>query len=887
MRFWPFAGRKIGRSTKPERPLKALTQEKAPQPDHLVCAGPSAESPEKAAAPGSDPKPGFRARKLSKRAAPAPSYPIYTLPRERQPPSTSAAKYFAGSSIEAMYTHYPDSQSSIGPEKFEVVRAAPSLRRRGDQEAALPRHRSSKRKAEDHAREQEVRAMSSPIPVPKRTPTRATGPLRQETKLVPGDFNRNFERPRSQVSLPLPESFSEMNEAQNQNAFKVNTFAMLSPRPTVRYGGSTYLPPRIESPAPAHEAMTEEERSSSKRIAGLADNLDSGGLREIMERDRRRRERKKEIEKTKLHRKLQRRAERQRAEEEQRRAQGLDSRPRTPSGKGVRRRTRSGADMESGPTPTRSEVREGQLLSSGPMASEGAEDGSYAGQDDPFGDDKEMPDVLPGAASAPGRAPRDGHLSQDPFCHPGDGEAELSTAAAENLMKGAGPPPLPAGETEAPREQEAEELGLPPQSAPGSSQPTAHLEKGRLSPPSSPIEEPTELVKSTQAPREARQSAPGLGPANRRQAGQTTQTSSWTAFFKRGGKRRQSSTDRERTTPSEFSNTSRESFSRPQPPPGGPPRSFRRSDSGTPHRTQSKFREDLPELPLSPPDSRMQSPEAVAAPQATSTQLHGGGLATSSSIPTLERSRPEEHLTQHRSVDVPSPETAPGAPPLPQALASVDSEGSWLSGKPVKRSSIRQSQSSMQHSLVAPSDERDVDDVADDEYFHRLTPAPGEARRSSSMLGTRKASSTAMAGDEDESLPPEVPPLADREGETWHGSVGRQPTVVPQVSRAKSNEGLLNEFRADEPGSPGSSDGAVSPEFETPADELRDSPILRARSVEYKGHARRISAGSAKLLDIRRSSTAASEGGPSGEKIPTTPKATGSVPTEGPEKSPD
>ena len=43
-------------------------------------------------------------------------------------------------------------------------------------------------------------------------------------------------------------------------------------------------------------------------------------------------------------------------------------------------------------------------------------------------------------------------------------------------------------------------------------------------------------------------------------------------------------------------------------------------------------------------------------------------------------------------------------------------------------------------------------------------------------------------------------------------------------------------------------------DFETRAEELQTSPVMRAKSVEYKGHARHISAGSAKLLDIRRSS---------------------------------
>ena len=51
------------------------------------------------------------------------------------------------------------------------------------------------------------------------------------------------------------------------------------------------------------------------------------------------------------------------------------------------------------------------------------------------------------------------------------------------------------------------------------------------------------------------------------------------------------------------------------------------------------------------------------------------------------------------------------------------------------------------------------------------------------------------------------------------------------------------------------------PEGETTGAELQDAPLLRARSVDYKnkGHARHISAGSARLLDIRRSSDVATK----------------------------
>jgi hypothetical protein len=241
-------------------------------------------------------------------------------------------------------------------------------------------------------------------------------------------------------------------------------------------------------------------------------------------------------------------------------------------------------------------------------------------------------------------------------------------------------------------------------------------------------------------------------------------------------------------------------------------------------------------------------------------------------------------------MDFPAADTAP--PVLSQSLASVDSEGSWLSGKPVKRSSgsmghpLRQSQSSLGQPLAAAATETEENDVAEDEYFHRLTPAPEAPRRSSSASAMRKASSTVinLAGEGEDSPEPEVPPLPDRAGETWHGSVGKQATIVRQTSRAKSKEGLLNEFLANEPSSP--EDEASPIDFETPAEELQDSPVMRARSVDYgKGHARHISAGSARLLDIRRSS-AQSEGVPMPEKSPTSTRVMSSLPSEEEEKVP-
>lgn len=249
----------------------------------------------------------------------------------------------------------------------------------------------------------------------------------------------------------------------------------------------------------------------------------------------------------------------------------------------------------------------------------------------------------------------------------------------------------------------------------------------------------------------------------------------------------------------------------------------------------SKFREDLPELPISPPDSRMQSPEAVIPPargtfnQAATvmrTQDRAEGTeqsayTPSSPIPT-SGIRPENKPSME--LDVPT--SAKPEMILSQSLASVDSEGSWLSGKPLNRRSgasqrLKPSRSSLTRTIPGAFD------GANDE---------------GSLPGSPALRDTSKQADD-----------AQKIDELWHAGLGRQPTLVRQASRARSKEGLLNEYAAKETQASTSGSEADSPELvaEEPEPEVT---LMRARSVDYKGHARHISAGSARLLDLRRSS---------------------------------
>jgi hypothetical protein len=684
-----------------------------------------------------------------------------------------------------IYQHKQKSNSSVGQDHFSTT-STPTLRaKRRDNDSSLSRRKSSKRMAEDQAREREVRAMSSPIPIPKRPLSYTEGPLRRDARKAPARLRKHAARHTSEVSLPVPESLSDLGIASNQSSFKVNALDILSPRPTVRYTRSPRsAPAKSENRAQpfARNTIVEEDYSSKKRIDDLADSLDAGALRELMERDQRRRERKRTLDQAKLQQKLERRAGYQREQ-----VSGRKRRPRT----------------------------EQEEDSAGPAFSSPAE---ASIRDD-------------------GK-----NIAADPF-------------SDDNVV---GP-----------------ELPVPSRLRPGSSIYT-RTSQASFSPPTSPSQrafDRASLSQTSGLPREATPDIADIAELSCGASGQSnTQLGSWTAFFRRGGTRgKTNSIERGRHGSGEFSNTSRDSISRAQPQASivGAPRTFRRS--GTPQRTQSKFREDLPELPLSPPDSRVQSPEAGVRPVTLPAPPdQGEAIADSSRLPTNVSSRAtfdqtsKDDLVSLSQID--GRQTPPPAAALSQSLASVDSEASWLSGKAVKRSSVqrdqalRHSQSSLQPRLPI-SDMGDEADVADDPYFSRLSPGPEERRKSSSISALRKASSTALNIGHDSEAKGELqlPQLPDtNDTEKWHSGLGRQPTLIRQAVQARSKEGLLNEYQATDAESGMVDDEASdleSPDLEDGDLPASSSPIFRAQSVNYgQGHVRHISAGSAKLLDIRPSS---------------------------------
>lgn len=767
---------------------------------------------------------------------------------ERRSPHMNSTSPARGD-VPSYYFQNQTSQSSLQPENFTTLRRPPTLgAKRGSNENNLPRRKSSKRKAEDHAREQEIKAMSASIPIPKRPTNHTEGPLRRDTKKIHGGLNRHMERPTSEISLPQPESMhSSQSEASEQLSFKIRSLDVFTPRPTIRYsdnsrytaGSNSLGPSRASTRRDKRPVIPEEVIQQRKRVEDLANDLDANGLRELMERDQRRREKKRQSDVEKLQQKLQRKADKQR--DETRHGRERTERTDVATGKIMERGVLGREEMGSG---------------DGGRSAVQAEEGSpFTGRDE----------VRKSPESWLHNSSKENIPPENPFMDP---VHEGTSPRSEE--------PTPAEEHEEPILGTAQAI---------------RLSQASMSPPTSPRENfrgPSHLSTITnQVRRNTSEMPERLEPDRRSSDTSGRAAGSWTSFFRRGGTRgKRKSGERGRVTPSEFSNTSRESFAR-QGPPVSFPRNIR-PRSGTPVRTQSKFREDLPELPMSPPDSRVHSPEAILHNRPPQQDRAASPLietSASSDVP-LEHIHPafrqEVAQIRQQTIEAPSPDDGPSSALLSQSLASVDSEGSWLSGRPVKRTSHPQpanqrgSIGSLQKRLDDFSNSDEDLAVTEDEYFSRLHPGLSEHRDSSENANaTRKASSTAIVDDSDDdnqsAMLPSLPNRdQDQEEGTWHSSLGRQPTIIRQNARAKSREGLLNDFQAvenDENISPQSTspqspspppkNGIASYELSAP-----DSPFVqRATSIDFgKGHVRHISAGSAKLLDLPPRSAGGGDG---------------------------
>ena len=795
----------------------------------------------------------------------------------------------------------PGSETSTSEKKGKLQRPNKLMSK---SETNIQRRKSSKKRRSDPVREEEIRLMSKPIPIPKKSSGQDGGILRRESKKFRNNPGRQSDRPGSNVSLPVEESIhSSMSGISEQRTFIVHGFDAFSPRPRLRYSSSPQFmpgshhshhsavnvtPQRSDSKKEKQRTTTTKEfLKESRTIDDLADDLDAGGLRALMERDQRRQDKKRKQEEERIRRKLQKRAEKQASQESRR--QRAESSPA-----GSQHSTRAREDRRARKEPVGLGLEQ--------QSTKNAEDNTAAQKETEVHD------------SAIGTAPTDTPMlkngnPQDPFTD-ANGTQNESAIDQENNVEKSTDTPMQAS-VEAPVESPVEEPKLETTKAVRLSQ--ASIQQ---TPPVSPEQTraPSGLSQITDPQHASTVDLPALPAEPMKRKAPTELSSSpsrrvgaWASFFRRSTIARHKRESENKATPSEvsFSNTSRESMRAQIPAHLQHQHSERRRSSGTPHRTQSRFREDLPEMPLSPPDSRKQSPEITALPPVhrnaerqvlTTTEPKAtGGSSRASPGDTM--------MSQRTDSPVSPPPGRSSSALMSQSMASVDSEGSWLSGKPSRRTS-KQARSSHRLSTGESPEKRPRSgdysasyeelSIPEDEYFRRLTPAAeDDYEQMPKPLNFRKASGQAVGGAEALDKNSQDPRGLDQT--LLRAGSERRPTVIEHSNRVKSSEGLLNQFHqaqsaeedfdtptnspdhgVEKRDSADDDSGSQYDEPDSPLDEHQPIEIKRAESVDLKHHSRHASTGSARLLELpkrgdsKRTSRASSTGLSSNPATPQT-----------------
>ncbi|PNY23545.1 Uncharacterized protein TCAP_06516 [Tolypocladium capitatum] len=673
------------------------------------------------------------------------------------------------------------------------------------------RRKSSKRRREDPDREAEIKAMSAFMPMRAATDAWASGALpKQSSKRVKTTSNgRQWDKPASNMSLPLPDSLhSSLSSDSDFVSYKVSALdSLLAPRPTLRCAQETRSTPSgasapnrtssLKKSLAEREALPGEMYNSRRRMDDLADGLDASDLRELMERDNRRRERKRQDDRERMERRLARSAEKQRREEAEARKSGTP--PPENLQRGVMGRELVGLGIEP-PSAVVTSSRRRESPTAGPL--DDAQEEQPKEPLESFHRTDTIPLVEPPSAQEPA------------------------------VPTGRTMPPLDADE-------------------PVSALPHGSMLAGILRPNKT-------QSKSTLSSDKDKTMGEDYSPRKDSESSIKASRLSFTSFLKWAARKRRNS------GPSSFSNTSREemqatataqaqaqaqaeALARLQGDDVATQGNYLASKIGAAHkRTRSRFREDLPEFPLSPPDSPVQSPEAepplpVVAKAKTPDKAKGQGRSAHQGTPPsdprpMQASRQPAMATE-RIYGAQSPD-----PHQSMSLASIDSEGSWLSGRvgsrrttSTMRDSIARANRREQPLLDSPTNSTQEDlAVANDDNVSRLA-----QDRSSGIFTTgRRSGEGRPSSDEDE-------PMQDADVK-W-GAVGaKQAVQFHRYDRdtMRSRQGLLNIDSGDEE----DSDAPISPVSPVSEDTVE---LQHARNVNVgKGRVRNFSAGSARLLQI-------------------------------------
>ncbi|KAF9874596.1 hypothetical protein CkaCkLH20_07733 [Colletotrichum karsti] len=827
MALWPFrrrSGRKRSRSGAnlsdvEAPPLRGLTTNDASH-GHGMAA-----TPKKQRLDEQHPHPS---KKLTRRTR------TYSFSPGRNDSIRVAGQKGSGPPVPGRLTGLFPADRNDGEEKGDPAwHRAPTLHnaRNGQKKGSSSRinMKSSKRRREESDREAEIKAMTNFAPVRPAADDWTSGrPMRKQSKRVKTGlgFRRSFENPASDVSLPIS-IHSSMSSDSEMHSFRVSALEALAPRPTLRYTVSPRWGPGQSSSGqsrPHHQKRKVSERvpesvvRAHKRVNSFADDLDAADLRELMERDNRRRERKRQRDQERVERRLARRAEKQREAEAEARNSGSPPPPNME--RGVLGREIVGLGIEATPA----------VMTSANLKRR-ASGSSYR----------------PARSSREEAAPLPEPMDIDPDIH--------RTSSIQPDM----PLSPPSPDTKPERKPSTKTT---PKGSLRLRRSLLRSKKSRSKSPNAPDEEHAISQLSSRHDETPRKTSESTLRARL----------SFSALFRWGNRKRRNS------GPSSFSNTSREEMQAaaaaqaqtqaqtqmqapppPPPPPAEeaqapvqaipPPMNYipRKVSSGVPKRTRSRFREDLPELPLSPPDSRVGSPEVEEPPLPIVSEVRttenilddaDSPAVVRHDTPTSDMRRVDEKMeklekmrqtpTSLRHSIQPSPEQ-----PQSVSLASIDSEASWLSGRIGKRrsSGMRSSMQRFQprNRSHSPSVNDTEEELADDEYLSNLA-TPSREMLAGDRTPRKSTGDAFPSSDEEE--------LMDEADMKW-GSVEKQrATPVVQHQRIKSREGLLNAFEDGSNTSPDNSEG------ETPQ-------LQRATSVSLsRGHARHVSSSSTKMLEV-------------------------------------
>lgn len=208
-----------------------------------------------------------------------------------------------------------DALAEVPPSNFlsGLVRSATVRSKRSLADTEVSRQRSARRRRDDYQREQEVKAMSRPV---SRSYPDGINLVRGNSTRDHGALGRNFTGFGSTTSLPRAESVrSSITCFSEQHRFDIGALAVLSPRPTIRYSLQPQYVAAPNAQIPSRSSSRREPRPVSRRsindgkiIDDLADDLNAGTIRELMERDQKRRERRLQADEERARRRLERHA---------------------------------------------------------------------------------------------------------------------------------------------------------------------------------------------------------------------------------------------------------------------------------------------------------------------------------------------------------------------------------------------------------------------------------------------------------------------------------------------------------------------------------------------------------------------------------------------------